>query len=155
MLNKYTVSAQVDSEKFGKGQLVADLSQEDLVKYANLSDKDKLAFLKDHGAQLKVDLAEIEDKDVSNYQVEGQPLSQSNGQMPASQSTRKMRMNINGHDTGWIDVTEENEDQYNQMIEQFNDMHKQFNERFNHIFGKGFSNFLDFKPSNFLDQPKK
>ena len=69
MLDRYKVSAQVDSAKFGKGELIAYLDHEDFVKYANLSDQDKLAFLKEHGAQLQVDLADLKESDITDFQV--------------------------------------------------------------------------------------
>ena len=144
MLDRYKVSAQVDSAKFGKGELIAYLDHEDFVKYANLSDQDKLAFLKEHGAQLQVDLADLKESDITDFQVNrhDQELTKvSSEPVTKTQSIRKMRMNINGQDTGWVDVTEENEAQYNEMMNQFNEMHQSFNERFNKIFGDDF-----FKP---------
>lgn len=157
MLNRYKVSAQVDSAKFGKGELVAYLDHEDFVKYANLSDQEKLAFLKEKGAQLHVGLDEISDADVTNYKVNGQDQSMVTHQnhqpltntQTDSHSIRKMRMNINGNDTGWVDITEENEAQYNEMMDQFNEMHRNFNKRFNRIFGDSF-----FKPFGFLEEEK-
>ena len=144
MLDRYKVSAQVDSAKFGKGELIAYLDHEDFVKYANLSDQDKLAFLKEHGAQLQVDLADLKESDITDYQVnrhDQELTTVSSEPVTKTQSIRKMRMNINGQDTGWVDVTEENEAQYNEMMNQFNEMHQSFNERFNKIFGDTF-----FKP---------
>lgn len=152
MMDKYTVSAQIDSQKFGKGKLVADLSHDDFVKYANLSDKDKLSFLKEHDAQLHVDLADLQDSDVSDYRVnKNEDQMVSSNPSSRSQTHRKMRMNINGQDTGWIDVTDENEEQYNQMMNQFNKMHQQFNQRFNKVFGDSFSKWLDVTPNDLLD----
>ena len=144
MLDRYKVSAQVDSAKFGKGELIAYLDHEYFVKYANLSDHDKLAFLKEHGAQLQVDLADLKESDITDYQVnrhDQELTTVSSDPVTKTQSIRKMRMNINGQDTGWVDVTEENEAQYNEMMNQFNEMHQSFNERFNKIFGDTF-----FKP---------
>ena len=144
MIDRYKVAAQVDSAKFGKGELIAYLDHEDFVKYANLSDQDKLAFLKEHGAQLQVDLADLKESDITDFQVNryDQALTTvSSEPVTKTQSIRKMRMNINGQDTGWVDVTEENEAQYNEMMNQFNEMHQSFNERFNKIFGDTF-----FKP---------
>ena len=144
MLDRYKVSAQVDSAKFGKGELIAYLDHEDFVKYANLSDHDKLAFLKEHGAQLQVDLADLKESDITDFQVnrhDQELTTVSSDPVTKTQSIRKMRMNINGQDTGWVDVTEENEAQYNEMMNQFNEMHQSFNERFNKIFGDTF-----FKP---------
>ena len=144
MLDRYKVSAQVDSAKFGKGELIAYLDHEDFVKQANLSDQDKLAFLKEHGAQLQVDLADLKESDITDYQVnrhDQELTTVSSEPVTKTQSIRKMRMNINGQDTGWVDVTEENEAQYNEMMNHFNEMHQSFNERFNKIFGDDF-----FKP---------
>lgn len=144
MLNRCKVSAKVDSAKCGKGELVAYLNHEDFVNYANFSDQDKLAFLKEHGAQLQVDLEELQESDVTNYQVNGHDQEVATVNVKPStetQSVRKMRLNINGQDTGWVDVTEENEAQYNEMMNQFIEMHQNFNERFNKIFGDSF-----FKP---------
>ena len=152
MVNSYSVSAQVDSQKFGKGKLVAELSHDDFVKYANLSDKEKLVFLKEHGAQLQVDLASLQESEVNEFHVDNnqeQSLSSNNRERPTTM--RKMRMNINGKDTGWIDVTEENETQYNKMMNQFNKMQQQFNQRFSKIFGDSFSPWLEMTPTNLLD----
>lgn len=150
MLNRYKVSAQVDSAKFGKGELIAYLDHEAFVKYANLSDPEKLPFLKEHGAQLQVDLDEVTESDVTQYKVNGEEeLPISNRPISDVQSTRKMRMNINGQDTGWVDITEENEAQYNEMMNQFNQMHQRFNERFNRIFGESF-----FRPLGLMDEQK-
>ncbi|MDK7229754.1 hypothetical protein QP444_10815, partial [Winkia sp. UMB1185] len=69
-MKMYTVTAEVNSDKYGKGTLVAELNEQDFIKYANLSDQDKLAFLKDKGAQFQVDVNELEDDDVVSYKVE-------------------------------------------------------------------------------------
>ena len=52
-MRKYKVTAEVDSSKFGKGQLVAHLTHDQFVNYANLSDNEKLKFLKDNDAVFK------------------------------------------------------------------------------------------------------
>lgn len=152
MMNSYSVSSQVDSQKFGRGKLVAELSHDDFMKYANLSDKEKLAFLKEHGAQLQVDLASLQESEVNEFHVDNnqeQSLLSNNRERPTTM--RKMRMNINGQDTGWLDVTEENETQYNKMMNQFNKMQQQFNQRFGKIFGDSFSPRVEMTPTNLLD----
>ncbi|UUX35073.1 hypothetical protein [Fundicoccus culcitae] len=134
MMNTYTVKAEVNSEKFGKGQLVAHLNEEEIVEYANLTDKDRLEYLKKHGASFQVDVNALEDKDIAEYKVASATNADIQNGSSTPRVTRKMRMNINGQDTGWVDVTEENEEQYNSMLNQFNDMHQRFNDRFNSLF---------------------
>ena len=144
-MNTYKVTANVKSEKFGQGQLVAELSHEDFVTYANLSDQEKLNFLKNKGAIFQIDVDQLNEEEVSDYQVEADDSSLNPSKASTSRGvTRKMRMNINGQDTGWVDVTEENEAQYNQLVEQFNEMHQQFNERFNRIFSHSPGSLLGF-----------
>ena len=137
-MKKFLVTANVDSEKFGKGQLSAYLTEDQIVEYANLNDADKLGYLKDNKAEFKVDASELTDKDVKDFSIQKNPTN------TTPQFTRKMRMNINGKDTGWLDVNEDNEAQYNQMMEQFNDMQRQFNDRFRNFFSHHPGNLLDF-----------
>lgn len=142
----YTVTADVNSDKFGKGTLEAQLNETEFIEYANLSDKDKLQFLKDKGAEFRVDVVkELTDEDVTNFNID-HAAEGTAGSSP--QVTRKMRMNINGKDTGWVDVNEENETQYNEMMEYFNNMQEQFNERFQNFFSRTPGSLLDF-PSPF------
>ena len=47
MMKRYTVTADVNSEKFGQGTLVVELNEDDFIRYANLSDQEKLDFLKE------------------------------------------------------------------------------------------------------------
>lgn len=132
-MKKYRVTADVNSEKHGKGQLVAQLNETDFIAYANLSDADKLTFLKDKGAQFMVDVDQLEEQDVANYSIQaadGSEVSMSS----EPQVTRKMRININGNDTGWVDVNEETEAQYNEALQQFNEMQQQLQQRFDHVF---------------------
>lgn len=147
-MRKYTVTANVESKKFGKGQLVAELTEPEFIEYANLSDHDKLEFLKRKGAEFHVALDELSEDEVSGYKVEKgeQTLTPEDGK-----PMRQMRFNINGHDSGWIDVDEKNEAQYNQLMDHFNDMNQRFqtmsqrmNDEFEHFF-PGFSkhHFLD------------
>lgn len=152
MVQTYRVTADVNNDKFGQAKLVADLSQEDLLTYANLSDQDKLGFLKEHGARLEMDVDQVDGKDISNYMVNG---SEANHIQPTVKETRKMRMNINGKDTGWVDVTEENEAEYNKLMEQFNAMHEDFNKRFNDLFNRRWPNFFNpWKDKKSLDNKK-
>lgn len=141
-MKMYNVTADVSSEKFGKGQLEAQLNETEFIEYANLSDKAKLDFLKEKNAQFKADFVdELSDEEVSNYSIK--PTEETSQPVTSNpRVTRKMRMNINGKDTGWVDVNEDNEAQYNEMMEQFNTMHEQFNERF--------KNFFDFQPRTLL-----
>lgn len=44
MLKTYVVTAQVNNDKFGKGELEAFLNEEDFIEYAYLSDKNNLTF---------------------------------------------------------------------------------------------------------------
>ncbi|AEA01574.1 MULTISPECIES: hypothetical protein [Aerococcus] len=145
-MKMYTVTAEVNSDKYGKGILVAELNEQDFIKYANLSDQDKLAFLKDKGAQFQVDVNELEDDDVVSYKVEESAGANHPTQAKSSkpQVSRKMRMNINGQDTGWVDVTDENQAQYDQLMDHFNQMHQRFNDEFSRF-------FTDFRPGHFLD----
>lgn len=138
-MRQYTVTATVESKKFGKGQLVATLTEPEFLEYANLSDRDKLAFLKDKGAEFRVALDDIEDDEVSAYQVTKNAESSST----TAQPVRQMRFNINGKDSGWIDVDEKNEAQYNQLMDRFNEMNQRFqtmsqrmNDEFTHFFPK-------------------
>lgn len=132
-MEKYRVTADVNSEKYGKGQLVAQLNETDFIAYANLSDVDKLTFLKDKGAQFTVDIEQLEEKDVANYTI--QAADGTEVSVPSEpQVTRKMRININGNDTGWVDVNEETEAQYNEALQQFNEMQHQLQQRFDHFF---------------------
>ncbi|MBG9981362.1 hypothetical protein HZY91_09810 [Facklamia sp. DSM 111018] len=148
-MNTYKVTANVKSEKYGQGQLVAELTHEDFVTYANLSDQKKLNFLKNKGASFQIDVDQLSDEEVSDYQVQTEDSRMTSSiSNPSRGLTRKMRVNINGQDTGWLDVTEENEAQYNQLVEQFNEMHQQFNERFNRIFSQGPGSLLGF-PNTF------
>lgn len=66
--------------------------------------------MKEKGAQFKLDIKDLAEEDVANYQVKlhhsDQPSAASHSPITSS---RKMRMNINGRDTGWVDVTDENE----------------------------------------------
>lgn len=165
-MNKYTVRAEVKSDKFGQGVLVAELNHENFMKYANLSDAEKLAFLKEHQAKFVFSAQDLTEEDLNHYQVsESQAtkamVEQAKGQeavtvdtKPVVKTSRKMRMNINGQDTGWVDVNEENEAQYNQMIEDFNKMHQEMSERFNRIFGQRFGHLLNFDHSLFLEHKK-
>lgn len=144
-MKRYTVTADVNSEKFGQGTLVAELNEDDFIRYANLSDQEKLDFLKDKGARFQVDVKDLEDKDVANYSVkasEGSPSRQASTSQP--QVSRKMRVNVNGQDTGWVDVTEENQAQYDALMDRFNQMHQRFNQEFNNF-------FPSFRRGNFLD----
>ncbi|KAA9218008.1 MULTISPECIES: hypothetical protein [Aerococcus] len=145
-MKMYTVTAEVNSDKYGKGTLVAELNEQDFIKYANLSDQDKLAFLKDKGAQFQVDVNELEDDDVVSYKVEESASASHPAQAKSSkpQVSRKMRMNINGQDTGWVDVTDENQAQYDQLMDHFNQMHQRLNDEFSRF-------FTDFRPGHFLD----
>lgn len=141
-MKKYHVTADVNNEKYGKGQLVAQLNESDFIAYANLSDSDKFTFLKDKGAQFVLDVKQLQDKDVANYKIQSADGSEVN--IPSEpQTTRKMRININGKDTGWVDVNEETEAQYNEVLQQMNQMQEQFNQRFNHF-------FESFRPSGLL-----
>ncbi|AXY26153.1 hypothetical protein CL176_09155 [Suicoccus acidiformans] len=144
-MRKYTVTADVNSDKFGQGQLIAHLNETEFIEYANLSDQDKLSYLKDKGAEFRADIQDLGQDDVTNFTVQtasGRPVAETSTGTP--QITRKMRMNINGQDTGWVDVNEENEAEYNALMEQFNTMHQQFNERFRTIFSHGPGAFLGF-----------
>ncbi len=149
-MRKYKVTAEVDSSKFGKGQLVAHLTHDQFVNYANLSDNEKLKFLKDNDAEFIVEANELEDSDIKNFKVISPQDSDSDSD--ETQVTRKMRMNINGRDTGWVDVTEDNEEQYNQMLDQFNEMRNRFDEM-NRRFDERFSRFFNFTPSSLLGFP--
>lgn len=149
MVQRYRVTADVNNDKIGQAKLVADLSQEDLLTYANLTDQEKLGFLKEHGARLEMDVNQVDDKDISNYMVNGAEV---NLVQPKVKESRKMRMNINGKDTGWVDVTEENEAEYNKLMEQFNAMQEDFNKRFNDLFNHRWSNFFSsWKDKKFID----
>ncbi|MDK6856496.1 hypothetical protein QP351_08330 [Aerococcus sp. UMB7533] len=144
-MKRYTVTADVNSEKFGQGTLVAELNEDDFIRYANLSDQEKLDFLKEKGARFQVDVKDLEDKDVANYSVkasENTPSRQSASEQP--RVSRKMRVNVNGQDTGWVDVSEENQAQYDAMMDRFNQMHQRFNQEFNNF-------FPSFRRGNFLD----
>ena len=154
-MNKYTVTAQVDSPKFGKGKLVADLSHEELINYANLTDQEKFSYLKEHGARLEVDLNELTGDDVSAYQVDGKTMTPSNLTQSRPRSQRKMRLNINGQDTGWVDVTDENEDQYKQILDQFNRMQDEFNHRFKTLFGNTFLPWLGSQDKDMIEYDSK
>ncbi|MDO4679702.1 MAG: hypothetical protein Q4A55_00275 [Aerococcus sp.] len=152
-MRKYTVTADVESQKFGKGKLVAELTEPEFIEYANLSDRDKLAFLKDKGAEFHASLEELSDDEVSGYKVEQKKTTKPNvaPHVASDKPMRQMRFNINGRDSGWIDVNEQNEDQYNQLMNHFNDMNQRFrtmtqrmNEEFQHFFlGFGQEAFLD------------
>ncbi|AMB93950.1 hypothetical protein ACWOE5_07700 [Aerococcus sanguinicola] len=144
-MKRYTVTADVNSEKFGKGTLLAELNEDDFIRYANLSDQEKLDFLKEKDARFQVDVNDLEDKDVANYSVkasENTPSRPSASEQP--RVSRKMRVNVNGQDTGWVDVTEENQAQYDAMMDRFNQMHQRFNQEFNNF-------FPNFRRGNFLD----
>lgn len=148
MINKYQVTADVDSQKFGKGQLIAYLDEQEFADYEKLSDTEKLAFLKEKGADFRADISQIEEADVANFQVKSdQPGTEKGAEAaPSSEpkTIRKMRINIDGNDTGWIDVDEETEEQYNQLLERFNKMQLEFDERFNKIFESAPLGLFDF-----------
>ena len=99
-----------------------------------------------------MDLASLQESEVNEFHVDNnqeQSLLSNNRERPTTM--RKMRMNINGQDTGWLDVTEENETQYNKMMNQFNKMQQQFHQRFSKIFDDSFSPWLEMTPTNLLD----
>ena len=143
MSEKILVTANVDSEKFGKGQMSVHLSEDEHVEYNNLNESDKLDYLRGKDAEFKVNVSELSDEDVKNFSIQETQTDTSLDTTPPKIS-RKIRMNINGNDTGWVEVNDENEAQYNQMIEQFNDMHRQFNDRFKNFFSHGPGDLLDF-----------
>lgn len=144
-MKKYHVTADVNSKKYGKGQLIAELNEAEFIEYANLSDEDKLAFLRDKGARFQVDMADLAADEVVNFQIKpAGPEPSSPEKTVEPQVQRKMRMNINGQDTGWVDVTEENQAQYDELMDHFNHMHQEFNQRFGDF-------FQDFRPGRFLD----
>ena len=68
-MKKYHVTADVNSKKYGKGQLIAELNEAEFIEYANLSDEDKLAFLRDKGARFQVDMADLAADEVVNFQI--------------------------------------------------------------------------------------
>lgn len=154
MINKYQVTADVDSPKFGKGQLVAYLGEAEFAEYEKLSDAEKLAFLKEKGAEFRADISQVEEADVANFQVQSdQPTPEAKAETatPADAGSdaepkiiRKMRINIDGNDTGWIDVNDETEEQYNQLMDRFNDMQREFDDRFNKMFESAPRGFFDF-----------
>lgn len=149
-MKMYTVTADVTSEQYGKGQLEAQLNETEFIEYANLSDRDKLTFLKEKGAQFKADFVdELSESDVSNFKIER--LIDSKATEASLHTSRKMRLNINGRDTGWVEVTDENEAQYNEMMEYFNKMQEQFDQRFHTFFNFGPSRFLGLRPSHSLE----
>lgn len=145
-MKKYTVTADVQSEKYGKGKLIGSLTEAELLEYAKLTDSEKLDYLVQKNAKFVVDTPE--DLNVESFNIEARTDGKTTelnyeGEIPQTEPkvTRKMRININGQDSGWVDVTEENEEEYNKILEQVNDMHEEYNKRFNEIFnfrGNGF-----------------
>ena len=146
-MKKFQVTADVNSEKYGKGQLLANLDETAFIEYSSLSDDQKLAFLKKNGAQFVRDVADLSEADVQNYAIKDQTASSENvpnattsTELTTPQVSRKMRLNINGNDTGWLDVTDENEAQYEDMLKRFNEAQTEMRKSFTEIFGNFFLN---------------
>ncbi|PKY91824.1 hypothetical protein CYJ27_03905 [Aerococcus christensenii] len=136
-MTKYRVTADVDSATYGKGRLEAYLDEAEFIQYANLSDDEKLDFLKNKSAKVQLASDCVNENEVSHYQVNAlSPREKVDGEQKPSEvkTIRKMRMNINGQDTGWVDVTDENEAQYNAIMDRMKDMHQKMTQEFNHFF---------------------
>ena len=131
-MTKYRVTADVDSATYGKGRLEAYLDEAEFIQYANLSDDEKLDFLKNKSAKVQLASDCVNENEVSHYQVNAlSPREKVEGEQKPSEvkTIRKMRMNINGQDTGWVDVTDENEAQYNAIMDRMKDMHQKNDTR--------------------------
>ena len=105
-MTKYRVTADVDSATYGKGRLEAYLDEAEFIQYANLSDDEKLDFLKNKSAKVQLASDCVNENEVSHYQVNAlSPREKVEGEQKPSEvkTIRKMRMNINGQDTdGWM-----------------------------------------------------
>lgn len=146
MARVYRISARVNSHKYGEGRLVARLNEADYRTYETLDDEEKLNFLKEHHAQFIKEIDDVDLSEVSDFSVRSGHHHHHDHMMKEAEEKetstsdqkpkviRKMRMNINGRDTGWLDVNEENEARYNEMLDQMNRWQRQFDRTFEHAF---------------------
>lgn len=125
-MQDYTVRATVYSQRYGQGELVAQLNEEEMIHYAQLTPSQRIDFLKQVDSQFVVEASQLDPGDLQAVSGEAPEASPSTkGEvMPAEDSgqihsSRRVRMQVNGQDTGWIQVTEDNAAEVQAMVEDF------------------------------------
>lgn len=151
MSNVYTVQLEVNSPKYGRGHLVAKLNEDQMTQYLSMNDDQRFVYLQRIGAKFVTDDYTY-NKDASNEVQQASTKETTTSTPNKPQVSRKMRVNINGHDTGWVDVTEENEDQYNEMMNKFQDLQNEFVQRRKEL-AERFTNIFPFETSLFDIDP--